>query len=137
VADDHDGLAIQPRPAADDRGVFPIQPVAMQLDEIAEHRSEIVVREGPLVRACHLNALKGREVPVNFLAQLRELSLERRDLQRHIELAIARELFQLVDLALELENGFFKVQGGRGHRDMLGPSAGADEMHPVRPEQSP
>jgi hypothetical protein len=36
VADQHHRLAVQPRPAADDRLVLAEEPVAVQLDEVGE-----------------------------------------------------------------------------------------------------
>ena len=46
MADDHDARAVEPCPATDDRRVVPIQPVAMELDEVGEDGVDIVERVG-------------------------------------------------------------------------------------------
>ena len=82
VADDHDRLAVEARPAADDRGVLAEGAVAVQLDEVGERERDVVERERALGAARHLHALQRREVAVDLRAQLAELLLERRDLRR-------------------------------------------------------
>ena len=77
------------------------------------------------------------EKQIDELKRLAELALERRDLVGDVQLALTGELLQLVDLLFQLQKRFFEVQCGRGHRDMLGASARADEMHPLGTEQSP
>src|ERR1051325_6385426 len=47
MSDDHDGDAVEPRPAADDGGVVAVQAVAVQLHEIGEYGVDVVERIGP------------------------------------------------------------------------------------------
>jgi len=114
VADDHDGLAVQPGPSSHDGSVLAERAIAVQLDEVREDQPVVVIGERALVRSRDLHALQGGEVPVDLLAQLGELALQRRDLLGNVQLAVPGEPFQLVDLLLELQNRFFEVQGGRG-----------------------
>jgi hypothetical protein len=92
VADDHDGLAVEARPAADDRRVVAVGAVAVELDEVGEGEAEIVERERPARRARDLDALQGREVLVDVAAELGELGLQRLDLRRDVELLLLGRL---------------------------------------------
>src|SRR6266702_1781396 len=115
MSDDHHRVAVEARPTADDRRVLTKRTVSVELDKVGEDEPKIVVRQRPLVRPSNLHALQRSEILVDLLAQLAELALQRRNLLGDIELAITGELLQLVDLSLQLENGLFKVQCGRGH----------------------
>ena len=117
VADDHDRLAVETRPAGDDRRVLAIEAIAVQLDEVGEGELQVVDRERAPGVARHLHALQRGQVAVDLRPQLAELPLERRDLLDHAELPVAGEPLQLVDLLLELDDRLLEFHGCRSsHR---------------------
>src|SRR5207249_10999331 len=92
MTDDHHRLAVEPRPAGDDRRIFTKEAIAVQLDEVGEDQLEIIERERSLRLARDLDALPWREIPVDLGAQIGQLLLERLDLVGDAELAVAGEL---------------------------------------------
>src|SRR4051812_19878078 len=80
MPDDHHRLAIEARPSTDDRGVLAKETVAVELDEVGEAQTDVIIRQGALEAPRHLHALERREVLVDLLAKVGQLTLQRRDL---------------------------------------------------------
>jgi hypothetical protein len=117
VADDHDGLAFETGPPAHDGRIVAEGAVAVGFNEVGEGEPQVVGGEGPFVAAGDLDALEGRQVFVDLGAELGQLLFEGGDLLGDLELLIARHLFELVDLFLELGDRSLELQcrGGAGH----------------------
>jgi hypothetical protein len=115
VPDHHHRLPVEPRPPGDDRAVVAEEAVAVELDEVGEGEPEVVEGEGAPARARDLHALQRGEVAVDLEAQVGELLLERDDLRLHVDLAVAGEPPELVDLLLELRDGLLEIEGRCGH----------------------
>ena len=81
----------------------------MELDEVGEDGVDIVERVGTAGMPGDLHALHRRQVLVDVETQRGELLFERQDVLRHIRL-LTGDAFQLLDLFLQLEQRFFKVQ---------------------------
>jgi hypothetical protein len=110
VADRHDGVVFEAGPAPDDRRVVAEGAIPVQLDEVGESETNLVGSEGAPRIARYLNPLKGREIPVDLFAQVRELPLERLDRLGDAELTVARRLLDLVDLTLQLGDGLLEFK---------------------------
>jgi hypothetical protein len=110
---DHDRLAIQARPPPDDRRILTEQPIAVELHEVREAHPDVIECEGTLRIASHLDPLKRRQVLVDLGPKVIELPLEGRDLRVHTELLIPRQLLQLIDLLLEVEDGSLELHDRR------------------------
>ena len=93
VTDDHDADAVEPRPSADDGRIVPVQPVAVQLDEVGEHGVDVVEWVRAAGMAGDLHALHRREIAIDLDAQRGQLPLEDPRIG-------AREAFELLDLLL-------------------------------------
>src|SRR5205085_10718772 len=98
-----------PCPATDDCRVVPIQPVAMELDEVGEDGVDIVERVGTAGMPGDLHALHRRQILIDVETQRGKLLFERADVLRHIRL-LTGDAFQLLDLFLQLEQRFLEIQ---------------------------
>src|SRR2546430_6731361 len=120
-------MPVEARPSSHDRRAAAEQPVAVQLPEVAEDAAQVVRRIGALGVPRHLDPLHRRETPVDLNAQFGELLLERLELLRHVHGPFARDAPQLLDLALELQQGTFEVERVGRHRQVA-------PFQPVVPE---
>ncbi len=110
MADDHHRLAVEPRPAADDRRVVHVEAVAVQLDEVGEDGAEVVERVRPAGVAGDHDPLQGREVAVDVRPQRLELALEALELAVDVDLPFGADPLQLLDLPLQLEQRLLELQ---------------------------
>src|SRR6266566_8415593 len=104
MANHHDGIVVQTRPTADDRGVVTVGAIAMKLDEIREGELDVIGRKRPLRIASNLNSLERSQVLVDFFAEVFELPLERLDRFGDTELTVARCPLDFVDLPFQLDD---------------------------------
>ena len=111
VPDHHHRAAAQPRPAAHDGGVVEVEAVAVQLDEVGEDGAEIVEGVGTAGVAGDHDALDGREISVDLGPERFQLALESLQLALDVDLPLGADALQIVDLALQLEQGFLELQG--------------------------
>ena len=111
VADHHDRHAGQPGPAADDRGVVHVEPVAVQLDEVGEDGAEIVEGVRPAGVAGHHDPLERRQVSVDVRPERLQLALQPFELPINIDLPLRPDTLEVVDLTLQLEERLLEVQG--------------------------
>src|SRR5437667_4335 len=119
VPDHHHAHAVEPGPPPDDRRIVTEQAVAVQLDEVGEHRAQVVERVRSLRVAGHLHALHRRQVLVDLGAQLGQSFLERGELLGDVHRRLARHALQLLDLALQLEQRTLEVQRVGRHRQVV------------------
>src|SRR5256886_14173887 len=108
VADDDDPLPLEPRQATDDRRVVPVEPVAVELDEVLEEERDEVGRVGALGVAGELRPLPGGQARVGLLALPVEPLLELRDLLAaagRVVLGLERR-----DPVLQLEQGLLEIK---------------------------
>src|SRR3954454_3243067 len=110
VPDHHDRVVVEACPAADDRRVVTERAIPVELDEIGEGKPYVIRGERALRVARDLYPLEGREVLVNFLAQIVELALQRLDRFCYAELTVPCRLLDLVDLPLQLGDRLFKLE---------------------------
>src|SRR5207247_10675034 len=68
VADDDDPLPLEPPQATNHRRVVPVEPVAVELDEVLEEEPDEVARVGALGVAGELRPLPGGRARVGLLA---------------------------------------------------------------------
>ena len=80
MANDHDRLAVEARPTADDGGIIPVGTIAVQLNEVGECQPDVIERERSLAAAGDLDTLERREIPIDLAPQLGQLAFERGDL---------------------------------------------------------
>src|SRR6266550_1690151 len=97
------------------RAIAAEQPVPVQLDEVGEHRAQVVEGVRSLRVAGHLDTLHRRQVLVDLGTQLGQPLLERGELLGDVPRRLACDALQLVDLALELEQRTLEVQGVGRH----------------------
>ena len=90
VPDDHHRDAAEPRPAAHDRRVVHVEPVAVELDEVGEDGAEVVERVRAAGVAGDHDPLDGREVPVDLRPQRLELALQPLELAVDVDLSLGR-----------------------------------------------
>src|SRR5262249_37616151 len=109
VADHHDLAAVEARHPADDRLVVGEGAVAGELDELVEEELHVVEGERARRVPAELDLLPGSELGEHFLLELARLLLEPLNLLAEID-AAARELAQLLDLALELDDRSLEVE---------------------------
>ena len=95
MTDHHDAGAIEPRPPSHNRWVVPIEPVAVELDEVGEHGVHVIERVGTAGMTGNLHALHRRQVLIDLETQRGELVFERPDVLRDIRL-LTRDAFQLL-----------------------------------------
>src|SRR2546428_234074 len=108
VVDDDDPLPLEPRQATDDRRVVPVEPVAVELDEVLEEEPDEVARVGALGVAGELRPLPGGQARVGLLALPVEPLLELRDLLAaagRVVLGLERR-----DPVLQLEQGLLEIK---------------------------
>src|SRR5437660_498039 len=110
VADHYDGVVVQTRPTADDRGVVTVGAIAMKLDEIREGELDVVGGKRPLRIASNLNSLERSQVLVDFFAEVFELALERLDCFGDTELTVARCPLDFVDLPFQLDDRLLELE---------------------------
>ena len=111
VTDHHHRHTGEPGPAADDRGVVHVEPVAVQLDEVGEDGAEIVESVRPAGVAGHHDPLERREISVDVRPERLELALEPLELALDVDLPLRPDTLEVVDLPLQLEEGLLEVQG--------------------------
>ena len=98
VADDHAGLAVEARQAADDRQVVRIRAVAVQFVEVGEDLVHVVHRVWTLRVARDLRNLPWRELGVDVFGQLLALLGQAVDLFRDVDGRIVLDEAQLFNL---------------------------------------
>src|SRR5690606_37683930 len=94
LPDDHDGLALQPRPAPHDRLVIPEAAVAVELNEVRERALDVIQGVWPLGRARELNALDADQPPHALDLDPLQLSRQRVVLFRNVRAPGPRHLLQ-------------------------------------------
>ena len=84
----------------------------MQLGEIREDGAEVIEGVGPLGMPRQHDALPGREVEVNLPARFLQLLLHQADflLQVDAQVVLLGVLPELIELALQLDDGLLEVQ---------------------------
>src|SRR5262249_51348250 len=125
VADHHHLAPVEARHAADDRLVVGEGAVAGELDELVEEELDVVERERSRRMAAELHLLPRRELGEDLFLELASLLLQALDLLAKID-AAARELAQLVDLLLELDDRPLELEDlpiGARARDRSGAGA--------------
>ncbi len=110
MANHHDGIVVQTRPTADDRGVVTVGAIAVKLDEIGEGELDVVRGERPLRITGDLNSLEGSQVLVDFFAEVFELALERLDCFGDAHLTVARCPLDFVDLPFQLDDRLLELE---------------------------
>ena len=124
VADDHALSPRDRRESAGHRAVLGKEPVAVQLDEIAERKLEVIERERPRIVPGDLHALPGRQVFVNGPLGFLDLALHPQDFVVEIDVVRTRVPFQVGELFLEFDDRFFKFQRLQFHGGFIRGSRG-------------
>jgi hypothetical protein len=110
VADDHAGLAVEAREAADDRLVVGEGAVAVQLMEVGEDIVHVIHRVRTLRVARDLRHLPWRQLGVDVFRELLALLGQAVDLFRNVDGGIVLDEAQLFDLRVELGNWLLKAE---------------------------
>ena len=110
MADDDDGLVIEPGQAADQRVVVGVHPIAVQLLKVREALVDVVERVRPLRMARELGDLPCGQVGEDAARQRLALVPEARDLLADIELGVLADELEGIDARLELGDRLFKLQ---------------------------
>ncbi len=103
-------MPAEPGPAADDRRVVAVEPVAVELDEVGEDGAEVVEGVGAAGMAGDHHALDRRQVAVDLLAQRVELALQALELSVDVDLPFGPDPLELVDLPLQLQQRLLELQ---------------------------
>ena len=104
MAHDHDRPASQPCPAPDHCPVVAERAVAVEFDPLGEHPLDVVEGVRALWVPSDLNLLDRAQVVVGLLLQLLEPGPEDLDLFRDVYATAIREIQELVDLRLDLDD---------------------------------
>ena len=116
VAQQHHALVAHAAHAAHQRLVVAAAAVAVQLDEFVGQHLDVVQGAGSLRVARHLDLLGRGEVAEDLLAATGGQGFQLQQLLAYINLGIARQLADLLDLLLELHQGLLEIQeGSAGH----------------------
>ena len=118
MTDDHDRHAADAGPPAHNGRIVPEVTIAVQLDEISENRAQVVERVGATRMSGHLDPLDRSEVLVDVFAQRHELGVELLEILGDVDIALAADPLEVVDLPLQLEQRFLefqRVRGGHGY----------------------
>jgi hypothetical protein len=110
VPDQHHRLAAKAREAALDRPVVAERAIARERRVVGEQRFDVVAEVRPLGMPRDLRLLPGREFGVGLTQELVRATLEPRDLVAEVELAVLRQMTQLLDLAFQLADGLFELE---------------------------
>src|SRR5690606_30216275 len=110
LPDDHDGLALQPRPAPHDRLVIPEAAVAVELNEVRERALDVIQGVWPLGMARELNALDGAQPAHALRLEPLQLALQHADLFRDVQAPGPRHLLEPRDLLLQLRDVSLEIQ---------------------------
>ena len=108
MADDDDGLVVEPGQSADQRVVVGIHAIAVQLLEIGEALVDVVERVRPLRMTRELSNLPRRQVGEDAARQRFALVPQARDLLADVELGVVPDELQCVDPRFELCDRLFK-----------------------------
>ena len=93
----------------------------MQLLEIVDDAFDVIRRVGPDRVPGNLGDLPGRQFAEDTLRQRLALVLEARDLVADVDFRIITDKAELIDLRLELGNGFFEFEKLEIHGDSSRP----------------
>src|SRR5262249_50740903 len=115
VADDDDGLALEPREAADERVIVRVHAVAVELVEIREAALDVVERVRTLRVARELRDLPSAETREDAPRERLALVLEPFDLFADVQLRVFANELERVDSRLELRDRLFEIQEPQIH----------------------
>ena len=110
MADDHDGLTVEVSQSAHDSFIIFEIAVAVQFDELLAHLADVVEGIGAFGVAGELDFLPAGEVAVDLFASIADLGFELFDHGLHIDLSFFADLFDLIELFVELFERFFKFE---------------------------
>ncbi|EAU65776.1 hypothetical protein STIAU_6738 [Stigmatella aurantiaca DW4/3-1] len=110
MANQHHGLAVQPREASDDGRVLAKAAVPTQLEEVGEEVLHVVQEVGPRAVAGQLHHLPAGQITEDLCLELLGLLLQARNLRGEIHRAALGEHLELLDFLFQLNQGAFEVE---------------------------
>src|SRR5262249_36446620 len=131
MADHHDLAPLEAREPADDRLVVREGAIPGELDEVLEQELDVVEGVGTRRVARQLHLLPRRQLGEDLLLELARLPLEPLDLVGEVDRP-ARQLAQLVDLPLQLDDGPLELE----HLSVVGRLRGHRRCYPDLPARS-
>ena len=111
LANHHAANAINRRQPARHGGIIAKETIALEFHELCERHPHIIQKEGSSDMAGNLHALPGAEVAVDLASHGFQLLLHAANLAAEVDVSVFGLLFELLDLLLEFDEGFFKIQG--------------------------